>query len=361
MPEPTRAKRRATSRKPDAGTFEERLAAIAKMTGGIGAQVKRMKSVRDIEDDPRLTAAILGWLHEARWPGSGTMTGWQAMFERLIALRDPRAIAPLREMTKDLPPFLGEKHRARIAGEMTRVADALERKAKASTEAPIRLKKRGAAADTMTIVQRVFDAPDDDDRRRVVADELLEHGEPWGEFIQLHFLVADGRATKAQRLAAEALAKKNVATFVGPIAKVSKADSRTLEKGFLQRVLVNAAMVPRSAWEAAAKSPYWATVTRLEIDVVATPKWWLPALMKNPALRNLREVHFNRYYAPQISLEREKPSKPWRVTQAKTVLERWLRVFRDFIRALPEAERARVAVGSIKNRDVIQEALDESR
>lgn len=331
------------------------------MSGGIKVQVERMKSVSEIEDDPRLTLKILEWLHEARWSGSGTIKGWHAMFERLIALSDSRAIAPLREMAKDLPPFLGEKHRERMEAEITRVADAIERKVDAKGAAPIVLKKRGAAVDTMAIVQRVFDAPADDDLRRVVADELLEHGDPWGEFIQLGFLIDAGRATKEQRQAADALLKKNAATFVGPISKISKTDSRTLEKGFLKRVLANATMVPRSAWEAAATTPYWSTVTRLEVDMVSTPKWWMPALMKNPALGNLREVHFNRYYDPQISLERKKPSAPWKVAGAKTVPEPWLRFFREFIRALPDDERERVTVGDIPNRAIIQEALDECR
>jgi uncharacterized protein (TIGR02996 family) len=226
---------------------------------------------------------------------------------------------------------------------------------------PIVLKKRGATADTMSIVQRVFDAPDDDDLRRVVADELLEHGDPWGEFIQLGFLIDQGAATPEQKQTADVLLKKNAATFVGPISKISKTDSRTLARGFLQRVLANATMVPRAAWEAAATTPYWATVRRLEIDMVSTPKWWVPALMKNPAVRHLREVHFNRYYEPQISLERAKPNAAWRVVAAKTAPEPWLRFFREFLRALPETERKRVQVGAIQNRDVIEEALDEAR
>jgi hypothetical protein len=195
--------------------------------------------------------------------------------------------------------------------------------------------------------------------RRVVADELLEHGEPWGEFIQLGFLIDEGEATTEQRRAADALLKKNALTFAGPLSKISKTDSRTLVKGFLQRVLTNATMVPRSDWEAAATTPYWSTVTRLEIDMTTTPKWWTPALMKNPALRNLREVHFNRYYDPQISLERAGTS--WRVVAAKTAADAWLRFFRDFVRALPEAEKNRIELGAIQNRDAIQTTLDEAR
>jgi hypothetical protein len=332
---------------------------IAKTSGKLDAVVARLKSVRDVDDDPRLTTAMLRWLYEARWPGSGAAEGWSAVFERLISLRDVRAIAPLRQMAKDLPPFLGVKHRAFMAAELTRVADALERVPRGGQ--PVRSIVLGPASDALSIVQRVFDAPHDDDLRRVVADELLEQGNPWGEFIQLGFLIAAGGATPEQKRRAEWLAKKSSAVFSGPLGKIAKADSREYERGFLNRVLTNASMVARPDWEAAAASPYWSTVTRLEIGMISTPKWWLPVLLKNPAIRNLREIHFNRYYDSCISLERKSESAPWRVASATNVAPPWLRCFRDFIRALPEAERKRVEVGAIENRDVIQEALDEAR
>lgn len=120
-------------------------------------------------------------------------------------------------------------------------------------------------------------------------------------------------------------------------------------------------MVARPVWEAAATSPYWATVERLEIDVVSVPKWWLPKLVTNPALRHLRKLCFNRYYKREISLERARELAPWRVVEAKNIAEPWLRSLRSFVAALPEAERKRIEVAPIKQRDAILEALTDAR
>jgi hypothetical protein len=73
----------------------KKLAAIGR-TGQLSACVSRMKSVHDLEDDPRLTVAIFGWLDAARWSGSGAADGWTHLFSRLVALADPRVVAPLR-------------------------------------------------------------------------------------------------------------------------------------------------------------------------------------------------------------------------------------------------------------------------
>ncbi|MFO0735384.1 MAG: hypothetical protein U0270_05875 [Labilithrix sp.] len=346
-----------------AGTKDEawkkRVALIARTSGKLPDIVARMKTVADLEDDPRLTTVMLGWLHEARWPGSGAAGGWPAIFERFITLEDARAIAPLRQMASSLPDFLGAKHRAFIAGELTRTAEALERATpKARVTQPIVL---GPAKDPLTIIQRVFDAPGDDDVRRVVADQLLEQGDVWGELIQLGFLIAEGKATEEQRRTAELLIKKNAARFAGPIAKIAKADSREFEKGFLKRVLVNAVMVGRPAWEAAATSPYWSTVARLEIDMISTPKWWTPAIVKNPALGQLRELSFNRYYVPFISLERATTTAPWRVVAVNIALERWLRFLRAFVHALPEEERNRFEVAPIPQRNDVLRFIADAR
>lgn len=337
-------------------TLNKELASIARTSGGLPAVVERMTSVGDLDDDPRLTTAIVGWLHEARWPGSGAAPGWTAMFERLVALRDARAIAPLCAMARELPPFLGAKHRAWMTTEIARTANAIEQVAPPTTPVQsIALAPRGPTRDALSIVQRVFDSPDDDDVRRVVADELLEHGEPWGEFIQLQFA--------GEKKAADALVKKHVATFAGPLAKIAKSDSREFARGFLVRVLTNASMVPRPAWEAAATTPYWSTVSRIEIDMSTTPKWWLPELMKNPALRRLREVCFNLYYEPEISLSRDDASAPWRVVAAGNIPEPWLRFFRDFVTALPPEEQARIEVAPLPapKRDILLEALEKAR
>jgi hypothetical protein len=213
----------------------------------------------------------------------------------------------------------------------------------------------------MSIIQRVFDAPDDEDLRRVVADELLELGDPWGEFIQLGFLIAEKTATPDQKKLAETLEKKHAATFGGALVKIAKVDGREFEKGFLRRLHPNATMVARHAWEAAAKSPYWATVKRLEVDCTDTPRWWIPELMKNPALRHLREITFNRYYEPQIAVERASLEAPWRVVTVTNTAEGWVKYFRDFVKSLSGTEQQRLEVAPSPLRGELMEALADRR
>jgi uncharacterized protein (TIGR02996 family) len=297
-------------------------------------------------DSAKHVETILDWLAKAKWPGSSSAAAWEAMFARLVEIGEPGAVVPLREMARELPEFLGAKHRAWMAERIEETAHAIAKKSKGKKKsAPLAVRKPGPTVDTMSIVQRVFDAPHDDDVRRVVADELLEHGDPWGEFIQLGFLLASGEASAEQKKRAETLAAKNAPTFAGPLAKIVKADSRGFEKGFLKRVLTNASMVGRLFWEAAATTPYWSTVTRLEIDMTTTPRWWTPALMKNPALRGLREVHFNYYYDPLLSFAQE--GEAWKLTQRKTDAEPWLRFARTFAGTLPkpEADELLAAIG----------------
>ncbi len=308
-------------------------------------------------DASKHAETILQWLADAKWPGAAAAPAWEAMFAKLIELADPATVEPLRAMANELPGFLGVKHRVWMTEHLESTAVALAKKEGKPTRA-IAVKRLGTSADAMTIVQKVFDAPDDHELRRVVADQLLELGDPWGEFIHLGFV---NEATPEQKALAEALLKKNAQTFAGPIAKITKLDGREFEKGFLRRVLTSMQMVPRQAAEAAVRSPYWSTVHRLEIDMADAPKWFVPELLKNPALRRVREFTFNRYYEPLISLSRADASAPWCVVEVKNVGEGWLKYFRGFLGALPPEERARVEVGDVTHRGVIRGVIEDAK
>lgn len=309
-------------------------------------------------DPSRHAETILQWIADAKWPGSGSAPAWEAIFAKLVSLRDPATVAPLRAMAAELPAFLGVKHRTWMSERLAATAEQIAKQSKGKTAKPLTVKRPGISGDVLSIVQSVFDAPDDHELRRVVADQLLELGEPWGEFIHLGFLQ---NATPEQKTLAEALLKKNAATFAGPLAKITKLDGREFEKGFLHRVRTSLQMVPRQAAESAASSPFWSTVHRLEIDMADAPKWWTPALMKNPALRRVRELTFNRYYEPLISLSRVDERAPWRVVEVKNAGEGWLRFFRGFVEALSPVDRARIELGDIEHRDVILGVMETSK
>jgi hypothetical protein len=341
--------------------FEAKLAEIGKK-GQLRKNIARLKTLDKLPDDPRLTETLIGWLYEARWPGSGAQDGWTAVFERLRKLNDARAIEPLRKLPDAKPPFLGKKHTDWVFEHAKLTAVALQKTAKKSKYAnlpPIAIKaKKGATADTLSIIQRVFDSPDEDDLRRVVADELLEHDDPWGEFIQLGFLIHAGKATKEQKLRADVIVKKNSATLIGPIAKIAKLESRGFEKGFLSWVRVDATMRPRADYEAAANSPYWATVERLEFNMLSVPKWFLKTMGASTLAKRLKTVSFNRYRHPVITIERKSVTAPWTVLAMREVSSIYADGFTDWLAARPAEERKTMGVTEgIRHYDAAHDAI----
>ena len=141
----------------------------------------------------------------------------------------------------------------------------------------------------MKLVQPVFAHPADLALRAVVADKLQQQEHPWGELIALQ--LAPG--TTAIRKRIRELLAEHTAAFAGPIAKVASLlpakKCLVFERGFLAEVSLDRRLVPRPAWEAAARAPHWATVHTAHLSVLTTPQWWIAAWAKNPAAtRSLR-------------------------------------------------------------------------
>jgi len=344
--------------------FSASLVPITK-SGPAADSPKRMRAVADLPDDPRLTTAILAWLAKPRWAGSSSAKGWEAMFARLVSLRDERALPRLREMTKTLPPFEGAKHSAWMRERIAETADALAKatsklkKAKdddlAAIEARLAPARVAAGPAPLTVVAQVFAAPDDDDVRRVAADALLEHEDPWGELINLQLVT---NPSKEQLARAVELIKKQGKRFAGPIANISSADTRRFAKGFLVEVATDAVMVGRREWEEAIAAPHWATVQRVRIGFASTPKWWVTAWAKSAAHQGVRELSFCLYRDPKIVCTRADASAPWRVAETSEAAPPFLKQFAEWAKGLPKAERARIEVASIAQRDGVLAVLE---
>jgi uncharacterized protein (TIGR02996 family) len=123
----------------------------------------------------------------------------------------------------------------------------------------------------------VYARPSDDAAKQVLADALLEAGDPRGEFIALQMLPRRGR--KAE-LKLERLLERHRAAFLGPLAASVLPAGQVWEKGFL--VECRAALDGRLVDE-----PAWATVRKLEVvnDDAMTPRE-----LSSPHLKSLREV-----------------------------------------------------------------------
>jgi uncharacterized protein (TIGR02996 family) len=333
------------------------------------------KALADVDDDPRLTVTIVGWLRAAKWPGSSAAYAWSVMLARLVSLRDARAIAPLEQVAKDLPPFLGAGHRQHMVEEIEKAAKALARKCASLPRPPEPdaafaeleglleepaadfFAPRPKGPDTaLRLVQRVWENPDDDDLRRVTADALLEAGEPWGELIMLQFQPT----TPATRKQVEALLGKHGRVFCGPLAKVVKVSDRVFEKGFLVEVTTNGARMGRLEWEAAAAAPHWATVRRVNLDMEWTPPWWVAAWAKNPATRNLLSIEIRHVRQLKLRMERERGG-PFTVTRIAANLARFTRPFAAFVSALPREERAAITIADVPHATQLQATLVEAQ
>ena len=241
-----------------------------------------------------------------------------------------------------------------------RVMAAKKKPSTAKKKLPTATKKsaapKKAAPNVDAIVAPVWRSPDDDDTKAVVGDALLEAGSPWGELIGLQLKIAAKKATPADKKLALTLAKRHHDIVGGAIAKVGSTTKRWIcEKGFLAECAVERRLVKRPDWEAAAASPYWATVKRVSISFLVTPIWWMTEWAKNPATKSLRSIDISNFY-----LERADAKSPWRVVKATSTSKTYGKYLAAFAKGLSPAEQKALEIApSIQppKRKMLEEAL----
>jgi hypothetical protein len=87
--------------------------------------------------------------------------------------------------------------------------------------------------------------------RLVLADSLLEHGDPRGQFIGLQMRVARDEATPEQHALANALLKKHRSVWLGPLRPWVDATSVEFSRGYLAHATLLAAALDSAAWKGA--------------------------------------------------------------------------------------------------------------
>jgi len=281
------------------------------MSGAIKERVERL-AVRP--DDPRVADALLRLCEQHRLTSSAVRPMWTAIFDLLARIGDPRTrprldaiverslpvaystsfrdmflrrIGQLREALPDPPPALDDDE-ARTVAEILRVIAALAARPPASeaelvAHAASAAAPRPAGASVAELTALVWADPDDDGPRRVLADLLLERGDPWGEFLTLQLRAASGAALKsAEARRMRQLQKAHQAAWLGPLEPVVDPKSVLFERGFLARCAPRF-RTARQRDELLAH-PAWATVR--ELTSVADP-----ALLRAPALARVRRAH----------------------------------------------------------------------
>jgi len=105
------------------------------------------------------------------------------------------------------------------------------------------------------LFRAVYANPGDDGAKQVLADLLIEQGDPRGEFIALQM---QARRTRKAELKLERLLERHRSAFLGPLARVVLTSGQVWERGFLVGC--------RAALDGSlAEEPSWATVRALEI------------------------------------------------------------------------------------------------
>lgn len=145
-------------------------------------------------------------------PGHRQMPTWSAA--DLAALRSELAALPASGRGPD-------------AEQVGRFGKALESLASSGAD------DLGAAWD------RVYEAPQELGPRRVLADALLERGDPRGEFITLQLAADERRIDKAQRARMQELYDLHSFAWLGPLAEALQR-SATFKRGFLDRARIYA-------------------------------------------------------------------------------------------------------------------------
>jgi uncharacterized protein (TIGR02996 family) len=231
--------------------------------------------------DPRFTPVLLDLF---RLPVAGDIDVSDVLCALLEEVRDLRALEPLRALREGLPRdselstqlevviqrLLAKPGRpldeeaSRLCGELEEALS--EREAAELQSAPLR----------ESLLSRVHADPEDLEARMVLADHLLEQGNPRGELITLQCHSQPDEARIEDLLAAHRL------RWEAPLGPAIVRGTTRFERGFPMAVLMN----PLWGQPLPEAGPCWATVR--EIDWVRAMLPDMAAWLAHPHLRNVR-------------------------------------------------------------------------
>jgi uncharacterized protein (TIGR02996 family) len=230
--------------------------------------------------DPRIAAALGALLETPPFRSPSAKPFYERIFTVLSKIGDARQATALGKLTHEV--FGVRTLRAWMQEETARLIADLKRPKVTpvddETLGPLleamamRDQTQGRdASRTGALLADVYASPDDDAPRSVLADHLLETGDPRGELIRLQ-LETPGTARERKLLAEHGLAWSGLA---GQVLK----DGLGYERGFVSaaRQALRSRLV---------ETPAWSTVKRLEVQ----PWFDTPQVLTAPCMRSLREV-----------------------------------------------------------------------
>lgn len=213
--------------------------------------------------DPRIHSHFLQLMSAAPFH-SGPF--WTCVLAVVAEVADPRALGGLH-----VPVWTGQKIERAMKKIQARFPDGAPEATAGEAEAIARIaalvadavpspkQVKAAASAEADLLRAIHEHPEDDQARLVYADWLLERGKPRGEFIQLQYARAEGRAPKGSATRERKLLDAGWKEWLGGIDGLMHKDGMRFERGFadtLELVRVWGTKI----WE----RPAWSTVRVLD-------------------------------------------------------------------------------------------------
>jgi uncharacterized protein (TIGR02996 family) len=246
---------------------------------------------------PVIASQLARWLEHPPFRTKARGRCFPPMLEVLEVQRDPRTLPVLRRLAAkerrlDTIGKLGLGSWKVLQGLVQRAAEWAPAPTPTALEQALidRLRERlippKAPPPSVTLealYAAVYEQPDDDTARLILADVLQEAGDPRGELIalQLGRAAAGGKPSKRERQLLGAW----LPDWLGPLEPALMKAGIVFERGFLAACAYNGVPLPQlSSW------PQWTTVTHL--DVAHSTVWaqGTAGLLLSPGLKSLRHL-----------------------------------------------------------------------
>ncbi|MBT3222961.1 MAG: TIGR02996 domain-containing protein, partial [Proteobacteria bacterium] len=308
-----------------------------------------MRGFRHLPPDPRWTPAIASWFKKP--PFTSSTDFWWAVFRLVRQTADPRMVDILGNVDTrvtgnwdtqtifdqatsiEYDRLFGNGSASSLTTEECTLLDDICHRA--VTYAKSIIPKVTAVEPNLWTA--VYANPDDWGLRLVLADQLIERGNPRGEFVALQ---CAEELNKEQKRRQNALLKAHRKQFLGPLAEMVLADKLKFKGGFPHAVAVRAKT--RANFKAASGAIEWATVQDLDVRTLNWNGGYRPfELLLDPALTSLhivrsitsstelaslffgerelglQEIHCVRGHWPTDWMVPAKPRGPFRLPQLK--------------------------------------------
>lgn len=307
------------------------------------AAVGRIAALSHLEHDPRVASELVALLEDPPFHATGSKPFWKRVFELLDRNADTRSLPRLKKVRKathisgaSMRGWMAAQLELAIAATPTAAPKVPAKLTRALTQVKFRPAKTPAAPkparaiSTLDLFRAVYERPDDDTPRALLADVLQEKGDPRGQFIALQ--LAPNRAeTRADQLR---LLRKHQRAWLGELAnhlgylaypsvkEVDPALARpTTIELWWNRGFPAAARLDFSTpkFIALAGRPEWATLRRIAA-LAQHPE--LPEAALQTFFTNLRALRVSgQVTARQVSVLARTPGLAQQLTSTCVILE----------------------------------------